>query len=264
MNEILREEVENRLKLSIDDADYLRNDIFKKIEKIKELNKKFDIEVDLNSFTKIANYRLFLNLLISDISSAILFYLNSKSKYEQIYSVRLIIVCINEGYKKIYHFTNTKKNGEIDLENRNKSFWIKDIRAIINNEIPELTTEFDSITNQLDIFWDEKLNDFQNTRNLSIHYDFETTKVYDEIIKILPEETFQKLIPFLDILNKMFDLTIKLTEHLLISSKTKNNAIKENNNQILDNLTNLIINSNIDEDGKILDTLEKLKHLNNV
>ena len=102
MNEILREEVENRLKLSIDDADYLRNDIFKKIEKIKELNKKFDIEVDLNSFTKIANYRLFLNLLISDISSAILFYLNSKSKYEQIYSVRLIIVCINEGYKKIY------------------------------------------------------------------------------------------------------------------------------------------------------------------
>lgn len=264
MNKNLLVEVENRLKLSIEDADYLRNDIFRKTEKISELNNKFDVEIDLDSFTKIVNYRLFLNLLISDISSAILFYLNSKSKYEKIYSVRLIIVCINEGYKKIYHFTNTKKNGELDFSNRNKSFWIKDIKGIIDCEIPELANEFNSITDMLDQFWDEKLNNFQDTRNLSIHYDFEMTKVYDEITQILPEETFQKLKPFLDILNKMFDLTLNLTEHLLTNSKNKNNEIREKSNEILDNMTNLIKKSNIDEDDELFDALEKLRKFNNL
>lgn len=259
MNENLQNETEKRLKISIDDADYLRNDIFKKLEKIDGLHKKFNFEIDLKSFKKIINYRLFLNLLISDISAAILFYINSKSKYEKIYSVRLIIVCINEGYKKIYHFVNTNKNGKIDTKNRESSFWIKDIKKIIENETPKLEIEYESITNLLDLFWDDTLNNFQDTRNLSIHYDFELTKVYDEIVKISPEETFQKLIPFLNILHRMFDLTMILTENLLSNSKIKNNEMREKTNESIDNVLHLIKKSNIDKNDEMSNFLQNIK-----
>lgn len=117
-------------------------------------------------------------------------------------------------------------------ENRNKSFWVKDIGEIIKSDLSDLQQQYNAITNELERYFSLYFDEIKEQRNLSIHYDKNPVKVYDMLLKLNIEETFKKLIPFLNILNKMFDLT-----HLLVIGYDKElNKERINNKTQFENL----------------------------
>lgn len=65
-------------------------------------------------------------------------HLNSKYAYQQLLSIRNIIVTTNEGYKQIYNFVNVNESGDFVTRYREKSYWYEDIRVIIDESITEL------------------------------------------------------------------------------------------------------------------------------
>jgi hypothetical protein len=170
-----------------------------------------NIDINFININHLLKYRLFIGIIILDLAAAIRIYLNAKLQYEALFSVRQIIVIINEGYKKIYNFILKHDKG-IDIEKyRKNSFWVKNIGEIIYLDLPDLQQEYDSITIELERYLIMNFDGIKDQRNLSIHYDENPVRVYDMLLKLDIEETFKKLIPFLGILNRMFDLT-----HLLV------------------------------------------------
>jgi len=67
---------------------------------------------------------------------------------------------------------------------------------------------------------------------LSIHYDRNPANVYDMLLKLNIEETFKRMIPFLDILNKMF----KFTDQLIYGYKEKTYKEKNIHNKNIDSM----------------------------
>jgi len=182
-----------------------------KTEMVHSILSEKNINIDFININHLLKYRLFIGILILDLATAIRIYLNAKHQYEAVFSVRQIIVIINEGYKKIYNFI-LKDSKEADKKkHRNNSFWVKNIGEIIKLDLPNLQQEYDSITIELEKYLNINFDEIKDQRNLSIHYDENPIRVYEMHLKLDIEETFKKLIPFLAILNKMFDLT-----HLLV------------------------------------------------
>lgn len=206
------------------------SDFLKKIEKIRL---KFPEEnQNLKILENILEFRLLLGIIILDLTSSTRIYLNSKYQYEGLFSIRQIIVIINEGYKKIYNFKQSNSNGFEIIRYRNDSFWVKEIGNIIENKYSELKKDYYEITNELDIYFEQNFDNIKEQRDLSIHYDRKPLKVYQMLSKLEVESTFKKMIPFLNILNKMFDFTDKLI--ILLNKKTT-----DDKERIIDNLEKL-------------------------
>ncbi len=180
-------------------------------EKIHSVLSEKNNNIPFININHLLKYRLFIGILILDLATAIRIYLNAKLQYEALFSVRQIIVIINEGYKKIYDFISKDGKDADKNRNRNNSFWVKNIGEIIKLDLPDLQQEYDSITIELEKYFNINFEEIKDQRNLSIHYDKNPTRVYDMLLKLDIDETFKKLIPFLAILNRMFDLT-----HLLV------------------------------------------------
>ena len=104
------------------------NELLGKIEEIKFKLKDLKINVGLENYVNLINYRLLLNFLILDLSVNIKAYLNASLEYEGIYFVRQMIVIMSEGYKKIYNFTRMDEKGNIITRYRNNSFWVKEVK----------------------------------------------------------------------------------------------------------------------------------------
>lgn len=166
------------------------------------------------------------------------------------YSVRQIIVIINEGYKKIYNFTTINKNGDEIVRDRNQSFWIKDIGGMIVKDLNHFENQYNELTIKLENYLKNNFEEIKEQRNLSIHYDRVPTKVYDMLNQLNFEEIFKKLIPFFDILNQMFDFTHVILKGYNEKSeikKQKTNASIKNIISILDNLKKIHGYENIEE-----------------
>ena len=179
----------------------------------------FNIE---NAIT-LLKFRLFIAFLIIDLASAMRIYLNAKLQYEGLFSARQIIVIIYEGYKKIYNFLNPKKNEHL-LKYINTSFWVKDIGAIIKNDFPKMQNEYDGLTSRLEKYFESNFALLKMRRNLSIHYDTDSIKVYEMFSNLNIEDTYKKLIPFLDILNNMSVLTARVATLYDFRLIDKNNS----------------------------------------
>ena len=175
----------------------------------KRLSEK-NIILNLENTISLLEYRLFVGLLILDLASTMRAYLNAKFKYEAIFAARQIIVIIKEGYKKIYNFISQNSQGAAITRNRNNSFWIKNIGRIIQKDLPNLQLEYDYLTNKLDNYLANNLNDIKYQRDLFIHYDDHPAIVYDSLLTLDIDQTFRKLTPFLEILNNMFAFTNRL------------------------------------------------------
>jgi hypothetical protein len=135
--------------------------------------------------------------------------------------------------------------GDIISKHRNKSYWIKEIGDILQNELVELKFEYDEITNDLDEYLKINFALLQVQRNLSIHYDKDPTKVYKMLIELDVEETFKTLIPFINILNKMFEFTNKLRDAYKIKSGSDTQKINHNFERMALDLEKLKNNKNI-------------------
>jgi len=224
-----------------------------KTEKIHLMLSEKNINIDFVNINHLLKYRLFIGILILDLATATRIYLNAKLNYEALFSVRQIIVIINEGYKKIYDFVS-KDDKEADKnKNRNNSFWVKNIGEIIKLDIPVLQQEYDSITIELEKYFNTNFAEIKDQRNLSIHYDKNPIRVYDMLLKLDIEETFKKLIPFLAILNRMFDLT-----HLLVVGyDEKLDRERRNNENQFENMIAKLDEHKNAENENIISSLQK-------
>lgn len=249
---LLLEETEldiNLMTKSLDES----NRIYTALKEMKNLIKENNIQLDLNNLIRLAEYRTLIGILHLDINVAIRIFLNGKSQYEGLYAARQIIVIINEGFKKIFHFTNTNKGRD-----RLESFWIKDIKMIIDNDLPYLEETYKELTQKLDSFCENNFSDkvWKNKRNLSVHYDKNPSKFYSMLIGLNIEETILNMIPFLDIINKMFVFTFSIIKAYQL------NGFVENQNRILQidniiNLTNKVFEGK-DKNEKVISGLEMI------
>lgn len=212
---------------------------------------------------KMLEYRMLIGIIFLDLASATRAHLQSKYTYEKLFSLRQIIVVINEGYKQIYNFVHLNDNGDMVTKHRNKSFWYKDIRAVVDKSLPELTSEYNILTQKLENYYDDSFSLIKEQRSLSVHYDKEASRVYDMFVDLNIEKTFVKMTPFLEILIGMFRFTEKMASASRIKERQKN---IEMNNQLESiftdfkiKLENLKTEGNIDQVNKLLEMTDKAK-----
>lgn len=195
------------------------------------INKK---EGERHHLRRLSEYTLLVGLIYLDISTAFRIYLNAKERYEVIYSTKQLLITINEGYKKIYNYLSYE-NGIPVPNKRNQSYWVKDIGKLINTELPELISEYNDITKELDEYDDQELKNMTKPRNLSIHYDDVASKVYDMLINLDIETLTIKALPFILILNHMFQFSNKiLIKYNTLIESRKNDSIEFHLNKLED------------------------------
>lgn len=183
---------------------------------------------DLDPLRRLCEYSLLVGLIWLDIATAFRIYINAKHKYEVIYSVKQLVVIINEGYKKIYNFVNPDKNGNENLQNRNNSFWVKDIGTLVHKELPNLLSEYNKITNKLDSYFEQNFDSIKFQRDLAVHYDENPSKVYTMLTELDIENITLKTIPFMNILSDTL-IFCKSTffEYDRLTTQRNNNSLNE-------------------------------------
>lgn len=197
----------DRLRITLDNLDKIEAGLPDNSSDDR-IEKKANI-LNFKNLRLLTNYRLFIGILILDLTTSVRIFLNAKYQYEGVYAARQIIVIINEGYKQICDFSKNK-NGVDKPSLRKNSFWVKGIGEIIANDLHNLKMTYEELTDTLYQYEDEVKTTYTQ-RSLSVHYydkDFKkVNEVYDMMAKLDIETIFQKLIPFLNILNKMFEFT---------------------------------------------------------
>lgn len=218
---LMTEETKLRLKESVE----LRlNELTGEVNRIGKMIKDLqvaeeELKLSLAGHKNLLEYRLFIGLLNLDLCTAVLIYLRANFQYEGIYSARQIIVIISEGYKKIYNFVIKNEKGGLITKYRNDSFWIKEIGKEVLCDLSQYKPQYDLITEKLDKYLEVNFDLLKTKRDLSIHYDKNPIKVYNMMSELNIEETFKKLIPFLEILNEMFAFTYVLSQGYLQKSE---------------------------------------------
>jgi hypothetical protein len=178
----------------------------------EEKSKEINISLDFSSYKRLIEYRLLVGLLYIDLLTLVRVYLKAQYKYEELFSLRQINVILTEGLKKIYHFNEN---------NRKKTFWSNDIKLIIENDLPDLKSDYDSLTSKIDeytsIFMIDK--SIKTSRDLSVHYDENPSVVYDMITNLDTKRVYSYMLPFVDLLKDMFDFTNKILKSYSIKDK---------------------------------------------
>lgn len=191
---------------------------------------QLEITIDFSSQKRLIEYRLLIGLLYVDLLTLVRLYLKAEYRYEELFSLRQINVILTEGLKKIYHFNK---------KDRKNTFWAKDIKSIIENELPNLELNYNSLTSKINeyisIFSTDK--SIKNQRDLSVHYDENPSRVYDMIIKLDTDKIYSYMLPFVDLLKDMFEFT----HNILSCYSEKINRETEETELELKRKSNLII-----------------------
>ena len=96
---------------------------------------------------------------------------------------------------------------------------------------------------------------------MSVHFDKKSINVYDSFVSLDIEVIFNKLIPFLDIINNMFVFTELIIHWLQINSLNEKMIV----NKKIDDFANSFDNLKNDNNVKALQTLkEKILSLKNL
>ncbi len=118
---------------------------------------------------------------------------------EKRYNIKWINCVIIEAYKHLYGYG----------KKRNKSLWVSKIKpAIEASSDSELIQDFMDLELYIIEFGQNKVTD-KDKRNLSFHYDLEPVSVYNMLISLSEEEEVQRLISFMDLLEKISLFTSK-------------------------------------------------------
>jgi hypothetical protein len=178
-------------------AQKLRNYINKTEEAIDFL-KKSSIEVssddDISRLLRLQEYILLLHLVWMDLTASISLSNKTKSKYENIYCSKQLLITVHEASKQLYHFGGHRK----------KSFWGKDIHNFVLIKAPYLTSKYKEITLLIEQL-DKDLESFQwkMKRDMLVHYDGNVnrtsspSKVYDLLEEIDIQSIAQRSIKFI-------------------------------------------------------------------
>ena len=191
-----------------------RNNQITQITKVIEfLNSQTESEcisvdcIKLLNLKKVNEYFMLITILHLDLSVIVSLFMNGKSDYEKLFALKQGIVIINEGYKKIFSFVTTNKDGSSNYTQRDNSFWYQDIRTIVER-FPKLNSEFEVITKQLDDYYTTSFDSIKEIRDLTVHYDRDPVKFYQMLNTLDTESIFIKLTGFVKIISKMYPFII--------------------------------------------------------
>lgn len=242
--------------------DQVRGFLRKKVNAMEFLE-SHNINIENETFEtmdKMLEYRMLIGIVFLDLASATRAHLNSKFTYEKLFSLRQIIVIINEGYKQIYNFVRKNETGDLITRDRNNSFWHKDIKSVVSISLPELNNEYDNLTLKLEKYFDDNFSSIKEQRDLSVHYDKVASKVYDMTVGLNVEQTFLKLSPFLGILTEMFRFTEKMALIASLKERQKNEKANTQIEVMFDNLLAKIECAKTNEnESKVIELLDMIK-----
>lgn len=222
---------------------------------LKKIDESFETSKETLSLIRLSEYRLLVGLIWLDIASALRVYLKAELKYEVIYSSKHLIITISEGYKKIYNFINLD-NGKENFKNRNNSFWIKDIGTLITNSLISLQPQYNDITIDLNNYLKEHFDDIKINRDYFVHYDNEPSKVYDSLTSLDIEAVFQKVIPYINILTKMFEFTKQILIEFIKFNDKKDDNFLDDYIQKFEKLKQNKDNSNNNQGNNFIDEIK--------
>lgn len=182
----------------------LISSLIERYSKLKKTYIKYEIPFEfVDQLNQFLNFRLFICYLQADNCCVLNAFLNAQTYYERKFAVRNFIVIVNEGIKKIYGFENSAKQNKSKTSLRNNSFWIKDVKPIIIKKFPSHTLLYEEITLSLDVFLEKDLENLKEYRDLSIHYDKDSLKVFTMLTQINFNDYDKVILEFLDIINKL-------------------------------------------------------------
>lgn len=267
MTKETEDNLKNNIDLTIDfiakSLDVVRR-LLKNIDTAQDFLKKRNISNSEKVFAEaisILEYRMLIGLIYLDLASATKAHLILTSKYEKLFSLKQIIVTITEGYKQIYHFIRLNENGDLITRDRNKSFWYKDIKKIIEESQYQLIDEYNHLSQKLDIYYDENLTSIKSIRDLFVHYDKKASMLYDSTVNLDVDGIFRKMSPFLGILNDMFHFTGKMAIVLNHTENKKHEDFINQTNQTLMELEDKVASKKTETNSKqineLLETMRK-------
>lgn len=246
--------------------DETRN-LIEKMVLVERFMKEKDLDTENETFVglrKMLEYRMLIGIILLDLASATRAHFNAKYTYEKLFSIRQIIVIINEGYKQIYNFVYLNEQGDTITKQRNKSFWFKDIGNIIKNSLPELSTEYNILTEKLETYFIDNFSSIKEKRDLSVHYDKTASKVYDMTFNLDVDENFRILSPFLGILTEMFHFVEKMAFTTQSKEEQKRNEqynrIESMFKEVEYKLANAKTEKNIEEIEELLEKINNTKN----
>lgn len=170
-------------------------DTIESLEKINVAEAKSEPEVVMLNFWQIL-FRLQVFTLIANLDLSTLLRANfrTESAPEKRCNLKYINVITLEGYKYLFGYGSDEKNG----------IWTKfKVLAVQIND-----NELKSDINNFEIFIEEfkgqyTLSDDRDSRNLSVHYDQEPLKVYENLEKIGEDDEVKRTGAFLKVLDRM-------------------------------------------------------------
>lgn len=237
------------------------------MDSAEQFMKEKNLDTENETFVglrKMLEYRMLIGIILLDLASVTRAHFNSKYTYEKLFSIRQIIVIINEGYKQIYNFVYLNDQGNTITKQRNKSFWFKDIGDIVKNILPELSSEYNILTEKLETYFIDNFSSIKEKRDLSVHYDKVASKVYDMTFNLDVDENFRILSPFLGILTEMFHFVEKMA--FIIQSKGEQKSNEQYNRiesmfrEVEYKLANVKTKKNIEEINELLEMVNKTKN----
>lgn len=278
MNQIISPETEEKIRTGTQqtlNSFYLNlSDFEKYIISIEKTIKFLKSNTDSNSsiatvdnlieLRKVVEYNMFITILHLDLSVIVSVFVNGKTEYEKLFSLKQGIVVINEGYKKIYNFVKVEENGDFDYSERLKSFWYRNIKKSVTM-FPSLIQDYEVITNELEDFYNKHFESVKNIRNLTVHYDKEPLKYYEMLKSLDTEQIFAKFTGFINIISKMY----KFTKLLLTEFENNSLKIAEENNNFFKNYIKKIEQLTVKTQDpelktQLQETKEILKKLNEI
>lgn len=225
------------------------------ITTIKEISDNDSDSEFLRSIKELGRCRLLIGILMLDLTTSLKIHLNAKHEYESLFSVRQIIVIIKEGFQQIYHYNI---NGRVK-----KSYWILYFDKLINKDLPLLKQEYEKLTKLLENYLEEHLidDDIKKKRDLSVHYDANAEIVYDMISSLNINNLVTKLVPFIKIVDSLFDFTNTMIQQYCLKSQIKTEETNEGIDKQIQELEGLRVKfsntSNQEHNSVIQDLITK-------
>jgi len=121
----------------------------------------------LRKSEEFSQFYLFLLVITCDVNVIRKQYCKIDQRWEEIYLIRQIYTLINESTKKIIGFGKKTVN-----LNNEEAYWNIKLRMFVEQEYPNLISEFDKISTILINYRnDEFQKELKTLRDLSVHYD---------------------------------------------------------------------------------------------
>ena len=183
---LINSQYNNMSDITLKSAKSLFNNLGLTIQDLERQTDAVCNYIKLLEQTPIVNARLlnvqiasmYLNYIYLDVCAAFRMYLGGLSNYEQRFAVKQLYVILNEGFKRIYGFNNTKT--------RNKSIWITYLGIYANDSNTQINKGYEKLTKYLSNFYDEIIFD-KSARSQGAHYTNDYTTIYSHLSSLNAE-----------------------------------------------------------------------------